>query len=93
VDYAVNVWILLEDLVKVLFFPDVDMIERWALAADKFNSIERLFRGIVEVVGDDDFETGFEQGEGGEGANVAGAPTFVSIGRPIKYAYLPGDEH
>ena len=42
-DYTVNVWMGLEDLVKVLLFSDVDMEELRALAANELDAIDGFF--------------------------------------------------
>lgn len=55
VNDAVNVWMRLEDFVKVLLFPDVGMEEIGSLSTDEFNSIDGFFRGVEKVVCDDHF--------------------------------------
>ena len=42
-----------EHLVKVLLLPNIDMVELWPLARDKFNTIDNFLGRIVEVVRDD----------------------------------------
>ena len=54
-DDAVNVWMRLEDFVKVVLFPDINVKEFWSLPADELNSIDGFFRGVEEVVCDDNF--------------------------------------
>ena len=60
VDDAVNIWMRLEDLVKVVLFPDIDVEEVGALPADELDSIDGFFRGVEEVVRDDNFVVCFE---------------------------------
>lgn len=55
VNDAVNVWMRLEDFVKVLFLPDVGMEEIGSLSTDEFNSIDGFFRGVEKVVCDNHF--------------------------------------
>ncbi len=42
-DHAVNVWMRLEDLVKVFLFPDVSLKEVGSLSANEFYAIEGFF--------------------------------------------------
>jgi hypothetical protein len=44
-----------------------------SLARDELDAVDDLFGGVVEVVDDDHFVVGLEQGQGCEGADVARA--------------------
>lgn len=69
----VNIGVGLEDLVKGRGVGDIELGELGLLAGDQLDAAEGLIGGVVEVVGDDDLVAGLEEGEGGEGADVAGA--------------------
>ena len=71
VDDAVNIRMRLEDLVEVLLFPDVDIVEFRSLARDKLDSINRFFRGVEQVVHNDNLVASLEEGKRCEGPNVA----------------------
>lgn len=73
VDDAVDVGVFLEDFVQGFIFGDVEAVVVRSFTADEFNAVEDFWRGIVEVVDYDDSVVGLEEGEGGEGANVARA--------------------
>jgi hypothetical protein len=73
VDETVNLGMLLEHLIKTRLVCDVDIVVVWLLPADEFNALESFFGRVVEVVNNHDFVAGFEEGEGGERANVASA--------------------
>jgi hypothetical protein len=78
VDDAVNVRVLLEDIVEVLLVGDVDLVVFWFLAADQLYPVESLERRIVEIVNNDDIVSGFEESKGSERPNVAGATVWLS---------------
>ena len=61
----------LEDLVEVLLFPNVDIVELGSLARDKLNSIDCLFGRIEQVVHNNDLVASLEEGKRCEGPNVA----------------------
>lgn len=46
-DHAVNVRMSLEDLVKILLFPDVHFHKLRAFAGNQLNPIDDLFAGVV----------------------------------------------
>jgi len=71
---TVNIWMSLEDLVKVLLFSNVDIEEFGSLATDELDAIYGLFRGVLKVVHDHNFVISLQQCEGSERANVAAAP-------------------
>ncbi len=70
-DHAVNVRMGLEDLVKILFLPDVHLHELWTLAGYQFDALQDLLAGVIEIVADHDLVASFQEGQGGERANVA----------------------
>ena len=59
-DHAVNVWMRLEDFVEVVFFSNVDLKEFGSLSADELDTIDGLFRRIVEIVCDYNFVVCFK---------------------------------
>lgn len=61
----------LEDLVKVLLFPDVNIVELGSLAGDKLNSIDCLFGRVEQIVRNHDLVASLEEGKRCEGPNVA----------------------
>lgn len=72
-DDIVDVWVVNEDLVERGLVGDVAGVVLGPLAADELDAVEDLGGGVVEVVDDDDLVVGFEEGKGGEGADVARA--------------------
>lgn len=72
-DDAVDIRVCLEDSIEILLFPDVDVIEFGCLARDELDTIDCLFRRVLEVIHNDDFVARFEEGKGGERANVTRA--------------------
>lgn len=73
VNDTVDIRVLLKHLVQLLLIGDIAGVELGSLAADELDAVEDFVRGVVEVVDDDDLVVGLEEGEGSEGANVAGA--------------------
>ena len=73
----------LEDAVEGGLVGDIQLSKLGLLAADQFNTPQSLGRGVVEVVSDDDLVASLEQGEGGEGANVARATCGELVVVPI----------
>lgn len=73
VDDRVNSGVLLEDLVEGLLVGNVELVEVGAAAADELDAVEGNLGGVVEVVDDDDVVAVLEQGQRGEGTNVAGS--------------------
>lgn len=65
-DDTVNVGMFVENLVKGAIVSDIELIEIRALAADQFNPVDGFLRGIVKIIGDDDFVPSFQECEGGE---------------------------
>lgn len=73
VDDIVDIWVLREDFVKLLLVGNVALVVFGALAGDELDAVEDFVGGVVEVVDDYDLVVCFEEGECGEGANVARA--------------------
>ena len=71
VDHAVNIRMRLEDLVEVLLFPNVDIVELRSLARDKLNSINCLFGRVEQVVYNNNLVASLEEGKRCERPNVA----------------------
>lgn len=82
-DNAVNVGVGLEHLVEAVLLGDIELDELGLLAANKLNTLEGLGRRVVQVVGNDDLVASFEEGEGGERANVARATCGELVVTPI----------
>jgi hypothetical protein len=73
VNDIVDVWVLLEHLVKRGLVLDVELVEIGPLAADELDAVDDLLGGIVEAVDNDDLVVGLEESKSCEGANVARA--------------------
>ena len=71
VDHTVNIRMRLEHLIEVLLFPDIDIVELRSLAGDKLDPIDCLFGRIEQVVHNNDFVAGLEEGKRCEGPNVS----------------------
>lgn len=71
-DDGVNVRVLLEDVVEGLLVRHIDLVEVGAAAGDDLDAVESHLGRVVEVVDNDYIVPVLEEGEGGEGANVAG---------------------
>lgn len=72
VDDGVDGGVLLEDLVEGLLVGNVDLVEVGTAAAEQLDAVEGDLGRVVEVVDNDDIVTVLKEGEGGEGADVAG---------------------
>lgn len=72
-DYAVNLGVLLEDLIETSLVGDVDLVEVGALAGKKLDAVDGDLGGVVQAVDNDNVVAVLKQSEGSEGANVAGA--------------------
>lgn len=70
---AVDVWVFLEDIIQSRFVCDVHFVERRSLAGDELNTVDDFFRGIVEVVDDDNVVARLEKSNDSEGTNVTAA--------------------
>jgi len=79
VNDIVNVWVFLEDLVECCLICDVALVKGWSLAANELNAVYDFWRGVVEVVDDDDLVICLEKCEGREGANIAGTTATWSV--------------
>lgn len=65
-DDAVNIGMVLKQLVEGTIVGDIELVERRPLAANQLDPIDGLLGRIVQVVGDDDLVPSFQQGQGGE---------------------------
>lgn len=65
--------VLGKDFVEASLVRHVDLVEDGTATAEQLNAVESDLGGVVEAVDDDDIVSVFEEGEGGEGANVASA--------------------
>lgn len=79
---AINIRMLLKHFIQSLLIGDIARVELGSLAANELDAVEDFVGGVVEVVDDDDLVVGLEEGEGGEGADVAGATgwRYVLVG-------------
>jgi hypothetical protein len=64
VDYTVQIGMGLKDFVKRLLVGDINLSKLWPLPTDQFNTIQGFDGGIIQVIGDDNLVTSFEQGQG-----------------------------
>lgn len=80
-NHAVDLGVLLEDLVEGGLVGDVDLVEVGSLAAEEFDAVNRDLGGVVEAVDDDHIVSVLEKGQGGEGADVARATVSRSSAR------------
>lgn len=78
-DDAVNIRMVVENLVKGAIVGDIELVKLRPLATNQLDSIDGLFGRIVQVVGNDDFIVSFQQGQGGERSNVSGASARFCI--------------
>ena len=78
-NHTVNIWMRLKHLIKALLICNVALVVLGLLPANQLDAIEGLAGGVVEVVNDDYFVVGFEECEGGEGADVASATAHRNI--------------
>jgi len=109
VDHTVNIWVGCKDFLQSNLIRYVRLVEVRSLAANKLNAIQRDFRGIVEIVYNNDFVAVFKKRKGGERSNISSAtkekPWLVSfliiaapeirqaIGRQTASSNLPGDQN
>ena len=66
VNDAVDIRVVLEDFVERSRLCDIDVVEIWALAADEWNAINGLLRGIPKIVSNDNLVVGFKECKGCE---------------------------
>lgn len=90
-DNTVDVRVSFEHLVEGRFVSDIELCELGLLARDQLDAVKGFGGGIVQVIGDDHLVPGLEQGEGSEGANVAGSTMegSIIIGVALEYATYP----
>lgn len=83
-DHIVNIWVVGEDLVQALLVCDVDIVQSWANTRDHLNAIDDFIGRVVQVVHNDNLVASLNEGESGEGADVAGASGFSLLDEGIK---------
>jgi hypothetical protein len=71
VDDTVQIGVVPKDFVERLLVGDIDLSELWPLPANQFDAIQGFDGGIIQVIGNDDLVTGFEQGQGRERPDIA----------------------
>jgi hypothetical protein len=79
VDDVVNVWMLVEDVVKSCLIGDVELIKSRPFPADELDAVDDLFGRIVKIVDNDDLVISLKERKGGEGANVARSTAIVNL--------------
>jgi len=101
----VDIRVLVKNIVQLLLVGDVALYILRPLAAYQLDAIEDLSIAVIKVVDDHNLVVGFEQREGGEGANVARAAVRVvnkgvvsgdrigSVDRVVIDRSLPCDEN
>ena len=72
-DNAVDGRVLLEDGIERRLIRYVGLIEEGPLAAEELDAVEGYDGRVVEAVDDDDIIAVLEEGEGREGADIAGS--------------------
>lgn len=73
VNYAVDLRVLVEDLVQGRLVGDVDIVKGRALARDELNAVHDFLLGVVEVVNDDHIVACLNERDDCERTNVAAA--------------------
>lgn len=90
---TVDLGVLPKNLIQALLISDVDIVVGWPLSTDALNAVQNFFRRIVEVVDNDHFVVGFEEGKYGQGADVASATAPLSVQRPVNtMGAVPSDQ-
>ena len=100
-DDIVDVRVCGKDLIELGFVGDIAGEVFGSPAADELDAVEDFVGGVVEVVDNDDFVAGFEEREGGEGTDVAGAAVTivrtgdsgVVWGRTLSWESLSSSKH
>lgn len=77
-DDAVDLGVLLEDLVEAGLVGDVYLVELWPLAADELNAVEGHLGRVVEVIDNHHLIAILEKGKRSERADVASATAVQS---------------
>lgn len=78
-NHAVDVGVLLKDPVEGGLVGDIELDELGTLAADQLDAVDDFFGGVIQVVGEDDLVASLEEGEGREGANIAGTTGGLKV--------------
>lgn len=77
-DDILNVGELGKDRVNGSLVGKIDATELGTASTDEFDPVQALLRAIGAIVDNHDLVAGLEEGEGGEGADVAEATDLVS---------------
>lgn len=77
-DDAIDLGVLIENLVQGGLVRDVHLVELWSLAADELDAVESHLGRVVEVIDNHHLVAVLEEGKGGERANVASATAIHS---------------
>jgi hypothetical protein len=75
----IDIRMLTKHLIQSCFVGDVYIVVNGTLPGDEFDAIDAFFRGIVEIVDDDDLVFCLEKSECSEGADVASASARFSL--------------
>lgn len=78
-DDAVNIRMVLKNLIEGAIVGDVEVVKLRSLAANQLNPVDSLFGRIVQIVGNDDLVPGFQQSQCGERSYVSGASARICI--------------
>lgn len=70
VNHVVNIRVVAKDLVQSLFIVDVDLVEHGALAADELYPVHHFFRGVAQIVDNDNLVIGFQKRQRCERTNI-----------------------
>ena len=65
-NYAVNLGVLLEDLVEASLIGDIQLVELGTLATDELDAVDSDLGGVVEAVDNNNIVAVLEEGEGGK---------------------------
>lgn len=79
VDDAVDVWVFGEDIIEGLFVGDIEVVELGPLSGEQFYAVDDFRRRVAQIVDDDHFVVGFEEREGGKGADIACATVICLL--------------
>lgn len=79
VNHAVYGGVFVEERIESLLVCDRQILKGGSLSTQKLDAIDGLDRGVVEIVGDDDFIAGLEQGKGSERPNVASSAGYDRV--------------
>lgn len=78
-NYAVNIWVSLEDLVQRSRLSDIDVVKFGPLAADELDAPDGFLRRVVQIIGYHHLVVCFEKCQCSERAYVA-SPSAIKLG-------------